>query len=229
MSAGLVNISIHADVKHLQRSLDDLSRKQLPFATTLALTGLAKRVQAEETKALGETFDKPSPFTLRAFGVKAAKKSTLTALVFAKDIQAEYLKPFLDGGRQLLRGKRGLPVPVDIRTNQYGNLPKGTIARLKAQPNVFFGAVKLKDGRVISGIWQRPAVGTRRDGTRGSKGNTQRRVGGARTGLKLLVKWSEGVELHQRLGYRERASRIINGFFGVEFSKAMAKAMATAR
>ena len=45
-----VTISIRADMKVLERKLDDFTAKQLPFATALALTNLAKLVQAGERR-----------------------------------------------------------------------------------------------------------------------------------------------------------------------------------
>ncbi len=224
--AGSFRLDIRADIRPLQRALDDLARKQLPYASALTLTALAKRVQAEETRAIAETFDHPTPFTQRAIGVKAATKATQTALVFAKDIQAQYLQPFLNGGRQLLRGKVGLPVPIDARTNQYGNLPKGAIARMKAQPNVFFGKVKLRDGRTISGIWQRPG-----NANGGARPRAANHASGARArgSLKLLVEWTSGVEVHQRLDYRPRAARVIAAYGAIEFGAAMKRALSSAR
>lgn len=222
----MIKIDIRSDMKKLTRELDSFARKQVPFATALTVNGLAKRVQAEEAKAILETFDHPTPFTKRAIGMKSATKTTLTALVFAKDIQALYLEPYLDGGRQLLRGKAGLPVPVDARTNQYGNLPKGAIARMRGQPNVFFGKVQLKNGRTISGIWQRPG-----SASGGVRPRAAKQSGAAKPkgGLKLLVKWTEGVEVHQRLDYQPRAARIIATHGATEFEAAFKRAMATAK
>lgn len=203
----MISLSVRADVKGLSKDLTALERSQLPYATALALTATAKAIQAAETAALSEVFDRPTPFTQRAFGVKGATKATLTATVYARDIQAEYLAPFAEGNaRQQLRGKRGLPVPKGLRVNQYGNLPRGSIARLKGRKNVFFGAVTTRAGETISGIWQRP---------------------GKRTGLKLLVRWSDGTELHQNLRYRERAAMVLAATFPGAMRAAFARAVAT--
>ena len=60
-------------------------------------------------------------------------------MVFAKDIAAQYLEPYEDGGPQFLGAKRAILAPVAQRTNQYGNLPRTALVRLKAKPNVFTG------------------------------------------------------------------------------------------
>src|SRR5882724_2786221 len=106
-----LKISIRADVKRLQRSLDDVARRQVPFATAQMLTGLAKRVQDEERRNLAKVFDRPTPFTLGGIAVKGARKSDLTAIVYVKPIAAAYLAPFETGGRHFLGAKRGLLVP----------------------------------------------------------------------------------------------------------------------
>jgi hypothetical protein len=205
----MIALSVRADLKGLSKDLTALERTQLPYATALALTATAKAVQAGETAALSEVFDRPTPFTQRAFGVKGATKATLTAVVFAKDIQAEYLSPFAEGSaRQQLRGKRGLPVPKNLRPNQYGNLPRGTLGRLRGRKDVFFGAVKTRTGETVSGVWQRP---------------------GKRGGLKLLLRWTSGVELHQNLHYRERAAKIVAATFPGAMRAALARAIATIR
>ena len=67
-----IAISVRADVKALSKSLDAFAREQLPFATALTLTGLARRVRDAEVKAMGSVFDHPTPFTLNSVGVKAA-------------------------------------------------------------------------------------------------------------------------------------------------------------
>jgi hypothetical protein len=172
-----------------------------------------------------ETFDNPAPYTQRAFGVRVATKRKPIALVFAKDKQAEYLAPYFGSGRQLLLGKRGLPVPIDIRTNQYDNLPKGTIKRLKGRTDVFFGRVKTKNGRIISGIWQRPSAKAGRPAKRVSKGKAAPRTGP----LKLLVEWTDGTTVNQRLPFRSRAEQIVNKFASVELAKAIAWAIKTAK
>ncbi len=221
-------ISVRADVKELSKRLDSLAYEQLPFATALAVTGLARRVQEAETKGLAATFDRPTPFTMRAFGVKPARKADPTATVFARDIQAAYLEPYEFGGKQVLGSKRAILNPKDIALNVYGNIPRGQLKRLKGRSDVFIGSVKFKSGATISGVWQRPARGARRHGGRGTKGNVSN-IAGANTGLKLLIRFTDPVEVHQRLHYFERAQQIVDRWFNAEFSAGMRKALATAR
>ena len=226
----MIKIDVRSSVKDLQKSLDDLAKKQIPFATAKALTLTAKKVQAAETKAIISTFPTATPFTQKSVGVIPARKTSLTATVFVKDIAAAYLEPFEFGGPHFLGKKKGLLVPKAQRVNQFGNLTKGALARLKGKPNVFVGAVTFKkSGQTVWGVWQRPAVGVRRDGTKGVKGNTQGKVNGIRSGLKLLIRAEDALPVKQHLGYHATAKRVIAATFMAEMGKAMAEALASAR
>lgn len=234
----MLAINVQANLKPLMAGLDDLAKKQIPFATARALTAVAKNVQAAQTDAISDVFDRPTLFTQRSVGVKAAKKADLTATVFVKDIAAKYLEPFELGGKHHLpASKRGgtLLNPKAIPLNQYGNLPKGKLRRLMGKPDVFVGTVAFKSGQTISGIWQRPPAGQRRAdykrgyrteyGTKGKIGS----VDGVKTGLKLLVRFGDALPVQQRLGYRERAAKVVQATLRTEFEKAMGEALRTAR
>lgn len=229
--AGLLALSVHDEVNKLTRKMDALAAKQIPFATALALTGVARQVQQAETLALPTALDKkPTPFTRNAFGVIAARKTNQTAIIFAKDKQAAYLAPSEFGGQQILGNKKALINPKNIALNQYHNIPQKKIAQLLAQPNVFSGAITFhKSGQTISGIWMRPDTGERRNGGHGSKKNTHGITGGVRTGLKLLVRWSDGITIPAHFGYHDRAAMIVKKCFDKEFAKAIDKALATAK
>ncbi len=222
-----IQISLRSNIKELTKKLDAFAQKQVPFATAMALTSLAKIVKQSETEALVQELDRPTPFTQNAFSVKAATKTSLTAVVFAKDIQAAYLAPVETGARQVVK-KTALTMPVDISLNSYGNIPKGALQRLKGNPNVFVGQVKTKDG-MIGGVWQRVGAGTVI--TRGKhKGSRSAATALEPKGsLKLLIKFTDPVAVKPKLHYRSRAATLIQANFAIEMSKALADAMKTAR
>ena len=223
-------VSISANLNQVTRGLNDLAQKQLPFATALALTSLAKIVRDEETDNIARTFASPTPFTLKSVGVTAARKTRLQSTVFVKDIAAAYLEPYEFGGVHHLNG-RALLNPKGVLLNQYGNLPRNALAKLKSQPDVFVGSVTFKkSGQTVSGVWRRPPAGpqvvTNQRGPKGRKSNV---VGGARAGLKLLIRFGDALPVREHLDYRARARRVIEQNFNREFALAIAKAIATAR
>lgn len=231
----MFRIDVRSNVRDVTRSLDRFIREQIPFATAQAINGVAKKVREAERLNMQKVFDGPTPFTLNAVGVKLANKRTLEAVVYVKDKTAEYLEPYEVGGLNKLNSK-ALLKPVEQRVNQYGNLPRNAIKRLLSRPDVFAGPVTFKKiGQTVNGIWQRPKAGQRtwvrgRDRrSYGTKGNTQRLVAGARTGLKLLIKFEDAHEAKQRLNYRAVAKRTVDATFKREFELAMQKALQTAR
>lgn len=233
----MLALDVRADLKPLQSTLTGLAKDQIPFATARALTAVAKKVQEAEKEALSEVFDRPTLFTQRAIGVKAARKADLTATVYVKDIAAKYLEPFeLGGQHHLPPSKRGgtLMNPKAVQLNQYGNLPKGKLRRLAARPDTFVGTVNFRSGQTVSGIWQRPERNYRRADPKrgywrdyGTKGKL-RKVDGVLTGLKLLVRFGDALPVQQHLGYRERAKQVVQSSLQAEFNKAMGEALATA-
>ena len=189
--------------------------KQIRFATVLAVNDLAKRVQDAETAALPRVLDRPTPFTMRAFGTKGATKQTMQAEVFAKQTQAKYLAPSEFGGQQVLGNARRIRTPVDAKLNAYGNLPKGFIARKIAggalstpgKRGFFIGVVK-----GVNGLWQR--------------------VPGTKTtppSLKLLVAFTKPVEVKPKLGFAQRALQVVRDNAAPAFADALRRALKSAR
>ena len=216
---------IRVDMKPLTRGLNDLAQRQVPYARTLMLNDLARQAAKAENEGARETFDRPTPFTERAFTFTPAAKARPVSVVLAKDIQASYLAPFGDEGdhRQVLGPKRGVLTPKAIPLNAYGNLPKGKIAALKGRPDVFIGAVKTKSG-VINGVWQRQ--------TQAQRNRRRRKVGlpaQPMGGLKLLIRFTDPVEVHGRLHFAERAERVVRAAAPAAWTSAWAKAWTTRR
>lgn len=219
----MIRIDVRADVAALTKRLGDLERRQIPFATSQALTAIARKVQAAEMAALSTTLDNPTPFTLKSVAVIPARKATQEAVVFVKDIAAAYLAPFEFGGPHFLGSKRALLNPKAQPVNQYGNLPRTTLARLKSRPNVFVGTIKTKSGAELGGVFERLGM------TRTGRVRKARKGQPAPHGLKLLIRFSDPLPVKPTLHYRDRARKIVEQSFAAELSKALAAAMKTAR
>lgn len=228
----MLTLNIKPDLKPLQRAFVGFHAKQAPFATALALTSLAKGVQGEEVKAIDATFETPTPFTEKSIAVTSATKSRQTATVFAKEIAAQYLVPYVVGGDRSLGGKRGMLGPRGVGLNAYGNLSKGKLAALKAKPNTFIGAVTFKNGRTVNGVWQRGTTPrgkrTKGGGEYGTKGK-HHVVAGNRTTLKLLIQFEDTTQTRKHLPFQETAVRYVRRNAAAEYTKAMRIALATAR
>lgn len=197
-----------------------LGAKQVPFATSLALNVLAKGVAADQVKLIDETFDTPTPFTERAYRIEVATKAKPIAVVAAKEIQAQYLAPYVVGGQRFLGTKRGMLAPRSVGLNQYGNLTKNKLATLKGKRGVYIGKIKTRGGKVISGVWQRP-------GKRPSGGRT---TGAQPQGnLKLLIQFEDTKVVPKRLPFEQRARTYLSRNAASAFDAALRRAMTTAR
>lgn len=181
--------------------------RQLPFATAKALTETARYdVKPAVERRIDEAFDKPVEFTRKGVGFRWATKDNLVSTVLIKPIQARYLKIEEEGGTRL-PVKRAIVMPVGQKLNAFGNLPKGTVQRLLARPDVFSGTVN-----GIGGLWQRTYDRTTR-----------------KHGVKLLIAWEDKAEYKPRFGFYETARRAAEANFPRRWEVAFSQALASAR
>lgn len=158
-----MRIKVEFDTRGVTRWLDDVQKRQIPFASALALTRLAEAAKAEMPQTLERILEAPKPFTTKSgVFVQRATKTSLASVVGFKDRQAAYLAPLLDGGRRKLKpaeqrfmGRPFVPGP-GVRLDRYGNVPKALLVRiLKAVQ----AKAPLSDGRVVfmlpSGVFAR--------------------------------------------------------------------------
>lgn len=208
----MIGIDVRGDLAPLHRAMVALGSKQVPFAMSLALNDLARGVAADQVDLIDDVFDSPTPFTEKAYRIEVATKSKPVAVVAAKDIQAQYLRPYVEGGARYLGTKRGMLAPRGVALNRYGNLTRGKMASLQSKPNVFVGRVATRKSGTISGVWQRPS------GKRNGKG-----------ALKLLIQFEDTTEAPKRLPFYERAQTHVRRNAARAFSAALQRALATAR
>lgn len=202
-----MEISFESNIRQWAADMRDFERRQLPFATASALTDTARYdVKPAIERRIDLVFDKPVEFTRRGVAYRWATKNALTSTVLIKDIQRKYLLLEETGGTRIPE-KRALVMPVAQTVNSYGNLPKGTVQRLLARPDVFSGRIN-----AVGGIWQRTY----------DKATKQR-------GLKLLIAWEDQAHYKPLFGFYEtaRASAELN--FPRRFEDAFNRALATAK
>jgi hypothetical protein len=223
----MLTISIQADTRRIKAVLGDLAHHQLPFAISVAINDLASQVQRGESALIQQTFKSPRPFTVKSVQRTLATKTLPVAMISIRPEVAKYLQPYETGGLHVLPGKALLD-PVDIRLDQYGQLPQQAMARLKARRDIYIGPIKTRSGAVISGVWQRVALS--------KKGNARRkRVHGstlynaAQGALKLLIRFGNAVEVKTHLGFYDRAATIVKAGLPAAFEAAMQRALKSAK
>lgn len=141
-------------------------------AAAVALTRTAWDVRGGLMQGMEQAFDRPTPFTMRAFRVDMARADTLEAVVWAQPLQARYLKTEIEGGERntkgfekrmhLFGGQVAIPT-AGAKLNQYGNMSLSFIKQVAGDKNTsgsarrfFTGTPKgwLDDG-TFDGVWAR--------------------------------------------------------------------------
>jgi hypothetical protein len=205
-----MRISIKTNVKQVTKDLNKIQKKQIPFATMLALNDVAFGSRKELQKQSHKKLDRPTPFTVKGFQVVKAKKRELTSIVYVDSKRYDYMKHQIDGGIRFPKN-RAIPVPTrNLRVNKYGNMPRRKIETLLAKKNTFSGTPRGggKNANATPGVWQRTNKNYK---------------------LKQLVSYVQYAKYTPRFNFE----KIVKGYVGNTFNKHMEKrlnaALATAR
>lgn len=209
------DISIKSNVREVARRLDRIQKKQLPFAISVALNKTAEFTATNLNNDTRRYFENPTPFTQRAFGFKKSNKRNLTARVFARRTQNEYLQYQVFGGIKRPQG-RALVLPENIRLNRYGNIPRNSIKRLLARRDTFSGVV-----RGVAGIWQRGHY------TRSGRFSSSSKSRGS--SLRLLVAYEPSATYVPRYPYSRLTRTYVDKAIEPFFDAALKQARRTAR
>lgn len=147
-----MNINIEfKGLKEVVASMDDLAKKQVPFALKNAINKTAENVKDEEIKQMPSKMDRPTPYTLNALYIRYAKQGRLAAEIGYKDKSqagkgnpaANWMHPQVEGGRRNLKRFESslqrigvLPNGMYIapgaacQLNAYGNIPSSLIVQI---------------------------------------------------------------------------------------------------
>ncbi|HEY3909463.1 MAG TPA: hypothetical protein VGM07_06190 [Stellaceae bacterium] len=211
----MITLRTTNDFARLGRALDAFGRQQLPYAAALALTATARAAQQEVTRNLPAIFSAkgpPTPFTKQAIGFSPARKANLAAAVFVKRQHAKYLLIEETGGVRVRAPGAPVLVPVDVKRNDYGNIPRNLLRKLLEEPETYF----IGRARGFYGLWER----TRRPG--------QSHVLRTGRGLRLLVAFREEAKYRPRFGFEEQVRRSIDANLMPALQAGVEKALATA-
>ncbi len=219
---GMISLNFHADVRKATATLSEAAAKQVPFATAKALTTLAKLAQADIQQALPSIFGHLAPFTRQGIAIKAATKASLTAQVYVKPLQAQYLGLEEFGGTRTPAMNtrivsRALTMPgVNARLNDAGSLPRGYVAKLAAMAEADAGPRKGQTVVKFSG-----------SGPNGKgPGGFFLRLPGHH--IRRLISFEASAQYKPKFGFEKRVEAKVRADFAGVFGAAMTQAVATA-
>ena len=221
-----IQLSIDQDLKRFDRFLNN-NRKQLPFATSLALNDTGFDMRQAFNKGTLSVFNKPTSFTQKAFLTTKSKKTNLIVHVFAKDKDgsdaARYLRFGVQGGARPPKGFEryfaGLPNDGSIEGNTYFMPTRQT--KRDGKGNITRSTLKKLSARVSSGT---AFIGTPKGGNRPP---------GIYVREKKSVLLAKFITTTRKPTYTGRfnietiAEKVIKRRFNEHFSKAMKKAIET--
>jgi hypothetical protein len=149
----LVAFSISSNARAIEHTLTALEKKNLPFAESQAVNRLARQALADLADEMKKVFDRPVPFTLKAFAWKKATKRSPSAEIFAREFAGKgtpawkWLTPETFGGtRRMKRFERALEARFGLgfsepgrgaQLNQYGNISQGDVTRILSALGAF--------------------------------------------------------------------------------------------
>lgn len=106
----MLTIKATGSIQDMVRSVRDVPVRVVPYATSTALTRVAKIAQTKDLPAeMNRVFDRPTPYALNSLFVKPASVDNLSARVMVKDqaatgiVPERFLLPEVAGG---LRGEK---------------------------------------------------------------------------------------------------------------------------
>jgi hypothetical protein len=151
----MINIKVQTSFADTLTFLNDVERRQLPFATAKALTLTAKIAEKEIYGEMAKQFDRPTPMTMRSLRTKPATKQDLTARVFLKGVELggknpnsmfEIIGHQFEGGTRnrkrieqlftsygLISSSEYLVPGEGARLDRYGNISRGQLQQIVSQ------------------------------------------------------------------------------------------------
>ncbi len=198
--------------------------KQGQFAVVSALTATAKDIEQAETDGLTESLDRPSPFTLKAFGTEPATKAKPTARIFMRPIQSRYLQWQIDGGSRGLKAFElrirdktvsAYQIPGDAATlDQHGNVSRADIIAIQRELNSSKGSKRYFVGQPKGRPDLPPGIYARVNNN---------------TSIEPLFIFATSATYRKRFAWSQIAQRTFNATFERNLIAALANAKRTAR
>lgn len=247
----MINIKLEG-IENVQRMLSNAS-KQVSFAASVAINSTAKQIEAEQRKAMGSTFDRPKPATVKATYVERSTKQNLNAVVGIKDMSrgvpaAEYLHPNVQGGSRAYKRSEYMLNRAGILPNgmytvpgkgakldAYGNMSRGQINQILSYFRTF-GNSSLNTARMNMTAKRRTGMAKRRTDyfvvpvadrkTKLYPGIWQRMGDDAITPVLMFVSKPTYRAIYN---FGEIAEKVVRRTFQAEFDKALVMALRTAK
>lgn len=201
-----MDIEIKTNVTKTLAQLDDFAYKQVPFASALALTRIAQRVQKSSQSALSKYFTIRTPWVSKGIRIEPARKNDWPyqeAVVGSKD-------PFM--ALQALGGvkkglKQNVAIPIGARPTKLSTTPRSMWPK-----------------KLLSSKKQHAFISKRRS----APAIVQANPSDPRK-LQVMYLLKPTVRMKARWPFESNATAIVQSQYDREFGAALARAIATAK
>lgn len=211
-----IRVSVVANIREVEKYLNDVQLRQMPYATANALNRTASQTQRVLKFMMRKKLDRPTSWTVNGILYDKAHKrqgSLLQSSVFIGGSEGsrfgqdrvKYMGWQVEGGVRTAGGM-GTGVPTaNAKLNQYGNIPNRKAGLVKK--NQFIATIG-----GVSGVWER----TKRTKRKASR-------------LKLMVAFEKQVSYKPKFPFYKIATRVIRNNFHKHMESSLRQALASAR
>ena len=204
-----MRLDIRDNIKEVTKWTTDAQKKQIPFATAMAINktlgiGKGNRMKGLDRtmqKQMNQKLDRPMARTTKAFYRIPAKKMSLTGTLGFVDWANNFMIYQVEGG--VRSTGKNIPVPFvpNARLNKFGNIT-GKRTGLIKKKNQFFGSFGKAEG-----VFER-----QRDNS-----------------VKLITAFEQSVTYEPKLPFYKIARKYSNAVIDKNFAFAFDKALRTAK
>lgn len=195
-----MQVSVKSNIKEITKFTTNVQKKQIPFATSVAINNTLFDLKKEMAKQMDKKLDRPTPFTKRGFFINKAKKNLLIGVLLMKDIVANYMQYQIEGGTRTTGKQIPVPYKPNARLNKFGNIIGKRTGLIKKNTQ-FIGNVSGTEG-----VYER-----------------------TKQGLKLIIGFERSVTYRPRFPFYVIATKFSNAVFDRKFAKAFDRALRSAK
>ena len=195
-----MKVNVESNIKEITKWTTNAQKKQIPFATSVAINNTLFDLKKEMAKQMDKKLDRPTPFTKRGFFINKAKKNLLVGVLLMKDIVANYMQFQIEGGTRTTGKQIPVPYKPNARLNKFGNIIGKRTGLIKKNTQ-FIGNVSGTEG-----VYER-----------------------TKNGLKLIIGFERSVTYRPRFPFYVIAEKFSNAVFDKKFAKAFNRALRSAR
>ena len=201
------HINVETDIRAAVKQLKRVGERNVPLAVAQSLTATAKHLRDVQKRSIPRHIDRPTKFTVNAFGLESAKwreyqRGTMYARGFVYPAQAKYLRYQVCGGTRAPKRRANIVPGKQTSLNKYGNLTRHYIQKQLARDDTHIATIG-----GTSGLWRRMKSGR----------------------LKLLVLFTGSVDYRPRYPFFDISDKIVQRELPRQLNKAVRRALKARR